>query len=153
MYNIINTKANLTKLKKIAKNLAILARPNDIYLLQGDLGSGKTTFARFFIESIFKKNFLKVPSSIKSPTYPILINYLLKNFEICHYDLYRIKKNNEITEIGIFENFHNNVSLVEWPELILNSNSLKNYYLIKFNIEDLCNRKISISHTLKKKIM
>jgi len=57
----------------------------------------------FFIYSIFARNLIKRPSSIKSPSFPIMINYPLKNFEIFHYDLYRLINENELKELNINE--------------------------------------------------
>tara|TARA_B100000029_G_scaffold492377_1_gene553580 strand:- start:10725 stop:11102 length:378 start_codon:yes stop_codon:yes gene_type:complete len=87
--------------------------------LKGNLGSGKTTFARFFIEEIAKKNNKKIKCPIISPTYNLINNYDFgKNLKICHADLYRIKNINEIIEIGLYEEMENRISLIEWPEKI-----------------------------------
>ena len=87
------------------------------------------------------------PKSIKSPTFPIMISYDLKKYELYHYDFYRLKKYLELNEIGIFENFLNNISIIEWPEILLKQNNLLNYYLINFKIEKINTRKIIIQHT------
>ena len=109
MYNLLKTKTDLKKLEIIAKKLATNSSFNDIYLLNGKLGTGKTTFARFFINAIFDINLIKRPNSIKSPSFPIMINYSVKNFEIFHYDLYRLKDKNELQELDIFENLKKNM--------------------------------------------
>ena len=144
MFNILKKKSDLTKLKNIAENLAKKVIPGQIYLLQGELGAGKTTFTRFFIQSIYKNNLLKKPHLIRSPSFPILINYPLLNYEILHYDFYRIKKINEITELGFYENIDENVSIIEWPEIIIKNLNVYEYFLIKFRIIDLNNRFIEI---------
>ena len=117
MFYLLKKKVDLKQIKIVAQKLAQNSNPGDIYLLNGELGSGKTTFTRFFIKSIYKKNLLPKPNSIKSPSFPILINYQLENYEIYHYDFYRIKHNNEFVELGIFENFINNITIIEWPEI------------------------------------
>ena len=80
MLNLLNTLTDLKELKNIAKKLSDTVSIGDIYLLSGELGSGKTTFARFFINSIFDNNSIKKPESIKSPSFPLMINYSIKNF-------------------------------------------------------------------------
>ena len=101
MFDLFKKKVTLQQIKIVAQNLAQNSVLGDIYLLNGELGSGKTTFTRFFINSIFEKNFIKKPYSIKSPSFPIMINYSLKNFEVFHYDLYRLINENEFKELNI----------------------------------------------------
>jgi tRNA A37 threonylcarbamoyladenosine biosynthesis protein TsaE len=66
---------NLTELNNIAKELAYKANISDLYLLEGELGVGKTTFARLFINSLHDKFDIIRPKNIKSPSFPIMINY------------------------------------------------------------------------------
>ena len=139
---LIEFECNLSELKSFANNLATDTNISDIYLLSGDLGVGKTTFARFFINALFDKYKINKPKNIKSPSYPILINYPLLNFEIYHYDLYRLKNKKELFELGFFENFNKNISLIEWPEIIINDFNLTNYHLINLKFIDLNKRQI-----------
>ena len=74
MNTITEFDCDLLELKSFANNLTININIGDIYLLSGDLGVGKTTFARFFINSLYDKYQINKPQSIKSPSYPILIN-------------------------------------------------------------------------------
>ena len=150
MFNLLKSKTNLKQLEIIAKKLANKSLIGDIYLLSGELGSGKTTFVRFFINSIFDRNLTKRPDSIKSPSFPILINYPIKNFEVFHYDLYRLKKENEIQELNIFENLKENITLIEWPEMITKNLQIDNYYLLNFEIVNSSQRIIKITHTHNK---
>ena len=147
MNNLLKIKTDLKKLEIIAKKLATHSSFNDIYLLNGELGTGKTTFARFFINSIFDINLIKRPNSIKSPSFPIMINYSVKNFEIFHYDLYRLKNINELQELDIFEKLKKNITLIEWPQLIINSSKIDNYFFINIEIISTNKRMIEISHT------
>ena len=133
---------NLSELKSFANNLATDTNISDIYLLSGDLGVGKTTFTRFFINALFDKYKISKPKNIKSPSYPILINYPLLNFEIYHYDLYRLKNKKELLELGFFESFKKNISLIEWPEIIINDFNLTNYHLINLKFIDANKRQI-----------
>ena len=137
---------NLLELKSFANNLAVKAKIGDIYLLSGDLGVGKTTFTRFFINALFKEYQINKPKNIKSPSYPILINYPILNFEIYHYDLFRLKNKNELSEIDFFENFEKNISIIEWPEIVINNFNLNNYHLINFTFINSNQRKINYSY-------
>ena len=150
MYNLLKTKTDLKQLEIIAKKLAKQSSFNDIYLLNGELGAGKTTFARFFINSIFDNNSIKRPNSIKSPSFPIMINYPVQNFEIFHYDLYRLKNMNELQELNIIENLKENITLIEWPQIIINSSQINNYFFINLKIITPNERMIEITHTHNK---
>lgn len=153
MYNQLKTICNLNQLKIISKKLANITKLGDLFLLKGQLGAGKTSFARFFINEIFSKNLQKKPNLIRSPSFPIMINYTLKDFEIFHYDLYRINNKNEIIELNIHENVKNNVTLIEWPELIIENIFEKNYFLIDLKIIDENKRELKISHSTIKNIL
>ena len=150
MFNLLKTKTDLKQLEVIAKTLARKSIIGDIYLLSGELGAGKTTFIRFFINSIFELNLIKRPNSIKSPSFPILINYPIKNFEVFHYDLYRLKNENEIQELNVIENLKENITLIEWPQMIINNLQIDNYFLINLDIVNPSERMIKITHTHNK---
>ena len=150
MFNLLKTKTDLKQLEIIAKTLARKSILGDIYLLSGELGAGKTTFIRFFINSIFDLNLIKRPNSIKSPSFPILINYPIKNFEVFHYDLYRLKNENEIRELNIIENLEENITLIEWPQMIIDNHQIDNYFLVNLDIVNPSERIIKITHTHNK---
>ena len=149
MNTILEFDCDLIQLDRFAKELANENNIGNIYLLQGDLGAGKTTFARLFINALHDKHKVLRPNNIKSPSFPILINYSLKNYEINHYDLYRLKNYYELLDIGLFENLEKNISIVEWPNLIINNYSLKSYYLIEFTTLDINKRNIKLKHSEK----
>ena len=127
---------NLEGLKKFCENVSLFLKKGDIICLSGDLGSGKTTFSRYLINSVYKNQNKEPPNIIKSPSFPILLTYELSNFEIYHYDLYRISKNSELIHLNIFEELNNSITLVEWPENILDSLQNYNYFSINFDILD-----------------
>ena len=127
---------DLEGLKSFCKDVSLNLKKGDIICLSGELGSGKTTFARNIINTIFEINKLQKPGSIKSPSFPILITYELNNFEIYHYDLYRISKNSELDEINIFEELNNSITLIEWPEIIMNKLNSFSFYSLNFTIRD-----------------
>ena len=150
MYKLIECNCDLEQLNKFSQKFAQQIVIGDIIFLKGELGVGKTTFARFFINSLFENLSLQRPESIKSPTFPIMINYSLLKYEIFHYDLFRLKNINELSEIDIFENFQKNILIVEWPELIMNHLNVKDYYLIEFELIDLSKRHLKLFHSKKK---
>ena len=103
--------------QKFSENLSKIVKTRDVIFLHGEIGVGKTTFVRFFINYLECKNKLK-KSEILSPTFNILYEYKIKNISILHYDLYRLKNYNDIAELGIFEKTANDIKIIEWPELI-----------------------------------
>jgi tRNA threonylcarbamoyl adenosine modification protein YjeE len=125
---------DLEGLKKFCKNVSINLKKGDIICLSGDLGSGKTTFSRYLINFIYQNQNKEPPNIIKSPSFPILLTYELNNLEIYHYDLYRISKSSELIHLNIFEELSNSITLVEWPEIILNSLENYNYFSVNFDI-------------------
>ena len=127
---------SLEGLKKFCENVSLYLKKGDIICLSGDLGSGKTTFSRYLINSVYKNQNKEPPNIIKSPSFPILLTYELSNFEIYHYDLYRVSKNNELIHLNIFEELNNSITLVEWPGTILDSLQNYNYFSIHFDILD-----------------
>ncbi len=149
---LLEFECDLKLLNNFSQKLAKKTKVGDVFFLSGDLGAGKTTFARLFINSIFDKKNINRPKNIKSPSFPIMINYSLAEYEICHYDLYRLKDKSELLEIGILEDLKNNISIIEWPDLILNNFSFTNYYLIQFEVINKHKRLLKIKHTNKNKL-
>lgn len=141
---------DLISLKYFSKKLAKIINIGDILLLKGELGVGKTTFSRLFINSVFDIYKIKKPETIKSPSFPIMINYPIKDYEIHHYDLYRLKSKSELIEINLFENLEKNISLIEWPEIILNNFDFQKHYLIKIKFISASKRYIKVTHSEKK---
>ena len=76
---------DLEGLEKFCEDLSLKIKVGDTVCLFGDLGSGKTTFARNLIKSIYKRNKLEKPTSIKSPSFPILLTYEELTFYIYKY--------------------------------------------------------------------
>lgn len=98
--------------QRFAEELAFLAMPGDLICLTGDLGAGKTTFARAFIRAMHHGNIDEVPS----PTYTLVQTYEAERFSVAHLDLYRLSEPDEINELGIEQCLEDGVALIEWPD-------------------------------------
>jgi len=103
--------------RNFSKSLTQIIGSGDIIFLYGEIGVGKTTFTRFFINCLEKKNGIK-SSDVLSPTFNIVYDYDVKNIKIQHYDLYRLKNYKDISQLDMFENSKDYIKIVEWPELI-----------------------------------
>jgi len=99
-------------LSRLAVLLAPLLQPPDCVLLNGDLGAGKTTFARALIRERASDATLRVPS----PTFTLLQPYDFEDGSVHHYDLYRIEHPDELLEIGFEDSLERAITLVEWPQ-------------------------------------
>ena len=111
--------SSLKDLHKFTNKISEIILPGDYLFLFGEIGVGKTTFARQLINVFELKNNIK-KSEVPSPTFNILFEYELKDFIIKHYDLYRLKNEEEIKNLELFEIEEKNITLIEWPELIKN---------------------------------
>ena len=91
-------------------------------MFEGDVGAGKTTFSQFFIQKLLKD----LAQPITSPTFNIVQIYDTVKGAVWHVDLYRIKHEEEIFELGLFEAMHECICLIEWSQLLF-SDALKKY--------------------------
>jgi tRNA threonylcarbamoyl adenosine modification protein YjeE len=124
---------SLDSTKKVAEAIAINLKPNDFVLLSGNLGAGKTTFTRFLIHFLQQKN-QRPLEEIISPTFNIVQYYDLgKDLKVAHYDFYRLKKEKEILNIGLFDTAKDFINIIEWPEIAMNS--LNDFLQIKFTYD------------------
>ena len=108
---------SLKDTKKFSKNVSKVIDAGDVILLYGEIGAGKTTFVRFFINYLESKNKIK-NSEVLSPTFNIVYDYDIRNLKILHYDLYRLKNYKDISQLGMFETSKDHIKIIEWPELI-----------------------------------
>lgn len=97
---------------RVAELIALKLRPGDVVLLRGDLGAGKTTFARALIRALLADPDAEVPS----PTFPIVQPYETARLAVSHFDLYRISSTDELEEIGFEDAITGGAVIVEWPE-------------------------------------
>jgi tRNA threonylcarbamoyl adenosine modification protein YjeE len=98
--------------QRLAAEIAALLAPGDLVALSGDLGSGKTTFARALIRHFAGDAALEVPS----PTFTLMQTYDLPLFPIVHVDLYRVNDPEELVEMGFADLAEDAIVLVEWPD-------------------------------------
>lgn len=96
--------------RRLGARLAHSVCLGDVIALTGDLGAGKTTLARGFIQALM--NATEVPS----PTYTLVQTYEAIDFEIWHCDLYRLERADDILELGLLDAFEDAVCLIEWPD-------------------------------------
>ena len=96
----------------LAQSIARLVRPGDVVALHGDLGMGKSVFARAFVRSLTNDPHEDVPS----PTFTLVQTYDADVCEVWHMDLYRLELPDEALELGIEDAFHDAISIIEWPE-------------------------------------
>jgi tRNA threonylcarbamoyl adenosine modification protein YjeE len=94
----------------LATRLAALAQPGDVIALKGELGAGKTSFARAFIRA------RGGDEAVPSPTFTLLQSYDLPEGTVWHFDFYRLRAPEEAWELGIEDAFANGIALIEWPE-------------------------------------
>ena len=130
------TQPNLTTL---AKPLAATLKRGDVVALWGDLGVGKTTFARTLIQAMTGET-----SDAPSPTFTLVQVYDCPQGELWHCDLYRLKDPEEVFEIGLEDAFHQAICLIEWPER-LGSLLPRRRIDMTFAIRDETTREISVA--------
>ena len=103
--------------KKLSKKISKIIKAGDVIFLHGEIGVGKTTFTRFLINHLEVENKIK-KSDVLSPTFNIAYDYDIGKIKVYHYDLYRIKSNKDILELGMFDVSKDHIEIVEWPEII-----------------------------------
>lgn len=97
---------------RLGEDLALALNKGDWIALSGDLGAGKSTFARAFLRALGDEDELEVPS----PTFTLVQSYELR-IPVAHFDLYRLGDASELDELGFDEALSSGICLVEWPEV------------------------------------
>jgi len=129
---------SIDEIEDVAKKILSLNLNSKIYILDGVMGSGKTTL----IKSIVEK--LGINGIANSPTFSI-INEYSNGDKIYHFDFYRIKNKNELLDIGIDEYVNGkNICFIEWPDLVVDMLP-KNYNTLKLEVVSNNERKLTIS--------
>ena len=110
-------------------NLQKILHQNDVIVLTGDLGSGKTKFTEGFL------SFFGLEDEISSPTFTIVNEYSKNDINIYHFDVYRLEDSSEFYAIGGEEYFDKGICIIEWGELIEDALP-KKYIKIEFTRSD-----------------
>ena len=112
--------SSLENLSLISKQIVNKTSKEDCIFLYGEIGTGKTTFTRYFINHFQRKEKIQ-ETEVLSPTFNLVYEYEIKTLKIMHYDLYRLKTTKETKQLGIFEDGKKTIKIIEWPELLEDS--------------------------------
>ena len=129
--------------KELAKEFTNYLKGGEFVFLYGEMGVGKTTFVKYFINEYQKINNL-TQSEITSPTFSLLNEYQVNDIRIKHYDLFRINRKEDINNLDIFEKDNKLITLIEWPQLIADRQDIK-FITLTFNyLNQLNDRTVDI---------
>ena len=129
--------------KELAKEFTKYLKGGEFVFLYGDMGVGKTTFVKYFINEYQKINNL-TQTEITSPTFSLLNEYHVKDIRIKHYDLFRINRKEDINNLDLFEQDNKLITLIEWPQLIADKQDIK-FITLTFNyLNQLNDRTVDI---------
>ena len=129
--------------KELAKKFTKFLKGGEFVFLYGEMGVGKTTFVKYFVNEYQRKNNL-LQTEITSPTFSLLNEYQVKDIRIKHYDLFRINKREDVKSLDIFEKDNKLITLIEWPQLIADTQDVKSIDLTFSYLNDLNDRSIEI---------
>ena len=121
------------KTEELANQFFRKLKPGNTIFLYGEIGVGKTTFVRHLINSYQKENKLEL-TEVTSPTFNLCNQYQIKNIKINHYDLFRLKSEDDLKSLDLFDDNFDTVTLVEWPQII--NNKPKNLIELYFEYEN-----------------
>ena len=105
------------KTEELAIKISKKLKKGDIVFFFGEMGVGKTTFIKYLIQEFQRVNKLK-QTEVTSPTFNLLNEYKIGKTKINHYDLFRLKSNEEIKNLDLFSDKQNTITLIEWPQMI-----------------------------------
>ena len=129
--------------KELAKKFTKYLKGGEFIFLYGEMGVGKTTFVKYFINEFQKLN--KLPQTeILSPTFSLLNEYQMKDLRIKHYDLFRINRKEDIKNLDIFEKDNKLITFIEWPQLLTDTQNIKSIDLTFHYLNDLNDRSVDI---------
>ena len=129
--------------KELAKKFTKYLKGGEFIFLYGEMGVGKTTFVKYFINEFQKLNNLS-ETEITSPTFSLLNEYQVKDIRIKHYDLFRINRKEDTKNLDIFEKDNKLITLIEWPQLLADIENIKSIDLTFNYSNDLNDRSVVI---------
>jgi tRNA threonylcarbamoyladenosine biosynthesis protein TsaE len=124
---------NLSDLEAFARNLSKCLKGDELILLRGELGSGKTTFTRYLVSSIDPE----AGEYVNSPTFSVMNEYETEKFKIYHIDLYRVKS------FDISDILGKGLVIVEWPDRCFEDLDIPEI-VIDFSFKNYNERELSI---------
>ena len=129
--------------RELAEKLIPYFNGGEYVFLYGEMGVGKTTFVKHFINKFHTNDKLEL-TEVTSPTFNLLNEYKTKKFTIKHYDLFRIRNISEIKDLDIFDKNNQSITLVEWPQILENNDEVKSIDLFFTYENELKNRTVQI---------
>jgi tRNA threonylcarbamoyl adenosine modification protein YjeE len=108
---------SLDQLNQVTLNIIKKINKEDCILLFGEIGTGKTTLTRALINNLQNQN-KQVETEVLSPTFNIVYEYEISKLKIMHYDLYRLKTEKDVQQLGIFNQSSKSIKVIEWAEII-----------------------------------
>ena len=129
-------KINLSSEKhteELANKLIKKIKTGNIVFLHGEMGVGKTTLVKYLING-YQKNYKLKLTEVTSPTFALLNEYKIDKIKINHFDLFRLKSEEELVNLDIFANSSESITLIEWPQII--KEKQKNLVELFFEYED-----------------
>ena len=129
-----------TDLRRLATKIATQLNPSDTILLHGQIGAGKSVFARTVIQTLCPHE-----AEIPSPTFTLIQTYDAEKFTIHHCDLYRLGGPDQCYELGLEDALDADVCLIEWPEK-LGTLTPKNALNLSITVDDDTHRSITVDY-------
>ena len=108
---------SLDQLNQVSLKIIKRINKEDCILLFGEIGTGKTTLTRALINNLQNQN-KQGETEVLSPTFNIVYEYEISELKIMHYDLYRLKTEKDVQQLGIFNQSTESIKVIEWAEII-----------------------------------